>query len=161
MVTIIKDTSPGVLFRHSYDKVGRVTNVVNNEGRLNTYTVKILFENYSEVVDELWLQKYDPETTAYLQPQSSSRITSKRIKDKNVIIADLRGKLRIERRRSRGARLNLEKSDNIIEALARQNENMAEQISTFLCSDIVNGNVIRNQKKQSNPTYDGSNFCVH
>ena len=30
LVIIIKDTSPGVHFRYSYDKVGRVTNIVNN-----------------------------------------------------------------------------------------------------------------------------------
>ena len=47
--TIVKDTSPGVSFMHSYDKIGRVTNVV--VGDINTYTVKVLFENYSEDVD--------------------------------------------------------------------------------------------------------------
>ena len=36
VVTIMKDTSPGVHFRRSYDKVGRVTNVV--VGDINTYT---------------------------------------------------------------------------------------------------------------------------
>ena len=57
-MTIVKDTTPGVHFRHSYDKIGRVTNVV--VGDINIYTVKVLFENYSEEVDELWLKKYDP-----------------------------------------------------------------------------------------------------
>jgi len=62
MVTIIKDTSPGVSFMHSYDKIGRVTEVVDNEGKaLNTYTVKVLFEAYSEEVDELWLKRCDHE----------------------------------------------------------------------------------------------------
>jgi len=32
-VTITKDTTPGVHWRYSYDKYGRVTEVVNNEGR--------------------------------------------------------------------------------------------------------------------------------
>ena len=48
VVTIVKDTTPGVHFRHSYDKIGRVTNVV--VGDINIYTVKVLFENYSEEV---------------------------------------------------------------------------------------------------------------
>ena len=48
IVKILKDTSPGVHFRHSYDKIGRVTNVV--VGDVNIYTVKALFENYSEEV---------------------------------------------------------------------------------------------------------------
>ena len=48
VVTIVKDTTPGVHFRHSYDKIGRVTNVV--VGDINIYTVKALFENYSEEV---------------------------------------------------------------------------------------------------------------
>ena len=52
VVTIVKDTSPGASFMHSYDKIGRVTKVV--VGNINAYTVKVLFENYSEVVDELW-----------------------------------------------------------------------------------------------------------
>ena len=134
---IIKDTSPGVHFRYSYDKVGRVTNIVINEGQaLNTYTVKVLFENYSEE-----LQKFDPEEMANTTVRASKR--QKTLKDSNIIIADLRGKLRIERRKSRGAQLNLEKSDKIIKVLREQNNNMAEQISTFLCCDIVNENVIR------------------
>ena len=119
-----------------------VTNIVNNEGQaLNTYTVKVLFENYSEEVDELWLQKFDPEEMANTTVRASKR--QKTLKDSNIIIADLRGKLRIERRKSRGAQLNLEKSDKIIKVLREQNNNMAEQISTFLCCDIVNENVIR------------------
>ena len=40
IVKILKDTSPGVHFRHSYDKIGHVTNVV--VGDINTYTVKVL-----------------------------------------------------------------------------------------------------------------------
>ena len=48
VVTIVKDTTPGAHFRHSYDKIGRVTNVV--VGDVNIYTVKALFENYSEEV---------------------------------------------------------------------------------------------------------------
>ena len=36
VVTIVKDTTPGVHFRHSYDKIGRVTNVV--VGDINIYT---------------------------------------------------------------------------------------------------------------------------
>merc|ERR1711998_313425 len=34
-------------------------------------------------------------------------------------------------------------SDKIIQALTHQSENMAEQIASFLCSDIVNENVVR------------------
>ena len=118
------------------------TKVVNNEGiALNTYTVKILFEAYSEEVDELWLQRCDPEGMANAAVRTSKK--QKALKDKNIVIADLRGKLRIERRRSRGAQLNLKKSDKIIEVLREQNDNMAGQMLTFLCSDIVNGDVIR------------------
>ena len=93
--------------------------------------------------DELWLQKYDAEKVANTVRASKKRRT---LKDKNIIIADLRGKLRVERRRSKGAQLNLEKSDKIVEALTRQRENMAEQISTFLCTDIVNENFIKKTK---------------
>ena len=95
VVTIVKDTSPGVSFMHSYDKIGRVTNVV--VGDINTYTVKVLFENYSEDVDELWLQKRDPEGTANAAVRASKK--QKTLRDKSVVIADLRGKLRVERRR--------------------------------------------------------------
>ena len=138
VVTIVKDTTPGVHFRHSYDKIGRVTNVV--VGDINIYTVKVLFENYSEEVDELWLKKYDPGMA-----NTKARVSKKQrtLNDKNIVIANLQGKLRVERKKSRGAQLNLQKSDKIIEVLTHQSENMAEQIASFLCSDIVNENVVR------------------
>ena len=66
--------SPGLHFSYSYDKVGRVTNIINNEGQaLNTNTVKVLFENYYEEVDELWLQKFDPEEMANTTVRASKR----------------------------------------------------------------------------------------
>ena len=49
----------------------------------------------------------------------------KTLKDKDVVVADLRGRLRMERRRSRAAQINLEKSDKAIEALRRESDDMA------------------------------------
>ena len=96
--TIMRDASPGARFRRSYDKVGRVANVV--VGDVNAYTAKALFESYSEDVDELWLQKRDPEGMANTAARASKK--QKTLKDESVAVADLRGKLRVERRRSRG-----------------------------------------------------------
>ena len=98
VVTIVKDTTPGVHFRHSYDKIGRVTNVV--VGDINIYTVKALFENYSEEVDELRLKKHDP-GMANTKARASKK--QRTLNDKNIVIANLQGKLRVERKKSRGA----------------------------------------------------------
>ena len=58
----MKGTAPGVSWKYSYDKVGRVTDVVNHQGRgLNIYTVKTIFETHSAEMNELWLQKHDSE----------------------------------------------------------------------------------------------------
>ena len=96
VVTIVKDTSPGASFMHSYDKIGRVTKVV--VGNINAYTVKVLFENYSEVVDELWLRKCDPEGMDHASARASKK--QRTLKGKSVVIANLQGKLRVERKRS-------------------------------------------------------------
>ena len=96
VVTIVKDTSPGASFMHSYDKIGRVAKVV--VGNINTYTVKVLFENYSEAVDELWLRKCDPEGMDHASARASKK--QRTLKGKNIVIANLQGKLRVERKRS-------------------------------------------------------------
>ena len=139
VVTIMKDTTPGVHWRFSYDKLGRITEVVNNEGScLNLYTVKIIFERWSEEVDELWLQCYNNEETM------NAVLKKKRtIHHKNIEIANLRGKLRVDREKAGKTQIELEKSEKIVKVLREQNDNMAEQISSFLCCDIVNENVIR------------------
>ena len=61
----------------------------------------------------------------------------KALKDKDVVVADLRGRLRVERRWSRAAQINLEKSDKAIEALRRESDDMAEETSSLPRSDVV------------------------
>ena len=59
-VMILRDTRPGVSFTVSYDKEGKVMQVMDGEGTgPNLYIVKLLHERGSEKVDETWLMPID------------------------------------------------------------------------------------------------------
>ena len=54
LVMILKDTRPGVSFKSSYDKEGRVIEAIDGKGSgPNLYVVKLLHEHGTEKVDEL------------------------------------------------------------------------------------------------------------
>ena len=64
LVMILKDTRPGVSFKSSYDKEGRVIEAIDGKGSgPNLYVVKLLHEHGTEKVDELWLR--EPSATLY------------------------------------------------------------------------------------------------
>ncbi len=68
-----------------------------------------MFEPCVEQVDELWLHRCNPDE------KMNARTNRKRtLHDKNIIIADLRGKLRVERKKSRGIQVDLAKSEKVI-----------------------------------------------
>ena len=59
-VMILRDTRPGVSFTFSYDKEGKVMQVMDGEGTgPNLYIDKLLHERGSEKVDETWLMPID------------------------------------------------------------------------------------------------------
>ena len=91
LVMILKDTRPGVSFKSSYDKEGRVMEVIDGKGSgPNVYVVKLLHEIGSEKVDELWLVPID-----YCGSVMSTRRkkgTKRYLDNKNVVISDLMGR---------------------------------------------------------------------
>ena len=135
-VKIMKDAAPGTHPRFSYDKLGVIKDVIDGNGsNANLYTVKVLFEPCSEQVDEGWLRRHD----------STDKNDRKRtLKDKNIIIADLKGKLRIERKRSRRMEIDLDNKDRLIDVLREQNDNMAGKISELLSFKANETNAVAN-----------------
>jgi hypothetical protein len=91
LVMILKDTRPGVSFKSSYDKEGRVIEAIDGKGSgPNLYVVKLLREHGTEKVDELWLAPID-----YCGSVMSTRRkkgTKRYLDNKNVAISDLMGR---------------------------------------------------------------------
>ena len=111
--------------------------VDGNGSNVNLYTVKILFESCTEEVDETWLRRYN------VDEAMSDRLSRKRtLTEKNIVIADLKGKLRVERKRSRGMQIDLDNKDRIMDVLREQNENMAGKISELLSFQANEANAV-------------------
>ena len=91
LAMILKDTRPGVSFKLSYDKEGRVIEAIDGKGSgPNLYVVKLLHEHGAEKVDELWLVPID-----YCGSVMSTRRkkgTKRYLDNKNVVISDLMGR---------------------------------------------------------------------
>lgn len=113
--------------KYSHLKYGRVTEIVDNEGRcLNLYTVKIMFMPSSEQVDKLWLQQHNPGEV--MNTRSKRKRT---LKEANVIIADLKGKLRLEKLNFSKMRSSSVMSDNNVGAL-----NPSSFLADFIVSSV-------------------------
>ena len=91
LAMILKDTRPGVSFKLSYDKEGRVIEAIDGKGSgPNLYVVKLLREHGTEKVDELSLAPID-----YCGSVMSTRRkkgTKRYLDNKNVVISDLMGR---------------------------------------------------------------------
>ena len=85
-VMILRDTRPGVSFTVSYDKEGKVMQVMDGEGTgPNLYIVKLLHERGSEKVDETWLMPIDYCGSVELTKRKRNK--KRRLDGKNVVIA--------------------------------------------------------------------------
>ena len=111
--------------------------VDGNGSNINLYTVKTSLESRAEEVDEAWLQRRASDE------KSSDRLSRKRaLTDKNVVIADLKGELRVERKRSRGVQIDLDNKDRVIDALQEQSDNMAGKASDLLSFKANEANAV-------------------
>ena len=85
-VMILRDTKPGVSYTFSYDKEGKVMQVMDGEGTgPNLYIVKLLHERGSEKVDETWLMPIDYCGSVELTKRKRNK--KRRLDGKNVVIA--------------------------------------------------------------------------
>ena len=91
LVMILKDTRPGVSFKRSYDKEGRVIEVIDGKGSgPNLYVVKLQHEKKCEKVDELWLVPID--YCGSVMSTRRKRGTKRYLDNKNIVISDLMGR---------------------------------------------------------------------
>ena len=87
LVMILKDTRPGVSFKSSYDKEGRVIEAIDGKGSgPNLYVVKLLHEHGTEKVDELWLAPIDYRGS--VMSTRGKKGTKRYLDNKNVVISD-------------------------------------------------------------------------
>ena len=136
LVMILKDTRPGVSFKSSYDKEGRVIEAIDGKGSgPNLYVVKLLHEHGTEKVDELWLVPID-----YCGSVMSTRRkkgTKRYLDNKNVVISDLMGRNAVLRKKLKDRDIQLEEQRKVKELYEKQNHNMSAMIAEFLTSSLV------------------------
>ena len=125
LVMILKDTRPGVSFKLSYDKEGRVIEAIDGKGSgPNLYVVKLLHEHGTEKVDELWLVPID-----YCGSVMSTRRkkgTKRYLDNKNVVISDLMGRNAVLRKKLKDRDIQLEEQRKVKELYEKQNHNIRE-----------------------------------
>ena len=122
---ILKDTRPGVSFKSSYDKEGRVIEAIDGKGSVhNLYVVKLLHDHGTEKVDELRVVPIDYRGSVMSTRRKKG--TKRYLDNKNVVISDLMGRNAVLRKKLKDRDIQLEEQRKVKELYEKQNQNIRE-----------------------------------